>query len=121
MSSLASRLKKARENKKLTQVSVADKTGINNKTLSGYENAVSEPDYDSLKALASLYDVSIDWLLGNEQERAYALPESEIEHIIKETENKYNVNLRDDPMVLASMKSLIQSLAQAKKGQSENR
>jgi transcriptional regulator with XRE-family HTH domain len=105
---------------KLNQTEVQKRTGINNKTLSRYENDGTEPDSESLRKLSELYGVSADWLIGNKKESVFTLPESEIEHIIKETENKYNVNLRDDPMVLASMRSLIQSLAQAKKGQSGN-
>jgi len=38
---------------------------INNKTLSGYEHGVSEPDLETLKILSNLYEVSIDWLSGN--------------------------------------------------------
>jgi len=54
----------SRHRNKLTQVDVAKLTGINNKTLSGYENAVSEPDYDSLVKLSILYKFTSDYLLG---------------------------------------------------------
>lgn len=64
MSILGERLKIARERKKLKQTQVKEKTGINNKTLSGWENGLSEPDSDSLRILANLYEVSTDWLLG---------------------------------------------------------
>lgn len=60
----ALRLKEARTKKKLTQIDVMKFTGINNKTLSGYEHGVSEPDFDTLKSLSDLYGVSTDWLLG---------------------------------------------------------
>lgn len=65
MSSIGDRLKSARERKNLKQVQVKERTGINNKTLSGYEKGVSEPDIETLKTLASLYEVSVDWLSGN--------------------------------------------------------
>lgn len=116
MSDLGNRLRAAREKRGLKQTQVKEKTGINNKTLSGYENGVSEPDTDTIKKLSELYDVSTDWLLGNKKER-YALPESDVDRIIKETESHYKVNLRDDPVVLAAMKSLIESIAQAKSKQ----
>lgn len=64
MSVLGNRLRKAREKKKLNQVEVFKKTKINNKTLSRYENGGSEPDLETLKILASLYEVSVDWLTG---------------------------------------------------------
>jgi transcriptional regulator with XRE-family HTH domain len=66
MGTLGARLRKAREAKGLRQTQVKDRTGIHNKTLSGYENEVSEPDAETLKVLANLYEVSIDWLLGND-------------------------------------------------------
>lgn len=61
---IAQRLKLAREKQKLSQVDVYNTTGINNKTLSGYENEVSSPDLETLKILAQVYKCSSDYLLG---------------------------------------------------------
>lgn len=58
------RLKAARKNKKLTQLKSAEKIGIDDTTLSKYENNHSEPDNETLRKLADLYEVSFDWLLG---------------------------------------------------------
>lgn len=69
MSTIAERLRKARERKNLRQTQVKAQTGINNKTLSGYENGVSEPDLDTLKRLAELYEVTVDWLTGMTESR----------------------------------------------------
>lgn len=57
------RLKKARNNKQLTQHQVAKILGLNFTTISKYENDKSQPDNDILQRLAHLYEVSIDWLL----------------------------------------------------------
>lgn len=57
-------LKAAREDLDLSQVKVMEITGINNKTLSGYENGVSEPDLQTLATLANLYGFSVDRLLN---------------------------------------------------------
>jgi transcriptional regulator with XRE-family HTH domain len=65
MSLTSERLKIARQRKGLKQTQVKEKTGINNKTLSGYENNVAEPDLKTLKTLAELYEVSVEWLIGN--------------------------------------------------------
>ncbi|MFI8714489.1 helix-turn-helix domain-containing protein [Brevibacillus brevis] len=65
MSFLGERLRKARERKNLKQVQVHERTGINNKTLSRYESGGSEPDVETLKVLAELYEVSLDWLTGH--------------------------------------------------------
>lgn len=59
-------LRLAREKKGLTQKQVMALTGINNKTLSGYENGVSEPDMDTLDTLLKLYGVSAGKLFGAE-------------------------------------------------------
>ena len=52
-------LKNARENKNLTQQKVMELTGINRKSLSGYENNVAEP-----ASLISLYGLSADAVLN---------------------------------------------------------
>jgi len=64
MSVLGDRLRKARERKGLSQIDVYKKTKINNKTISRYESGGSEPDIDNLLKLATLYEVSIDYLVG---------------------------------------------------------
>jgi transcriptional regulator with XRE-family HTH domain len=64
MSQLGDRLRIARERANLKQTQVKERTGIHNKTLSGYENGVSEPDSQTLATLAELYDVTTDFLLG---------------------------------------------------------
>lgn len=40
------------------------RTGINNKTLSGYENGISEPDLETFATLMKLYQLSADEVLG---------------------------------------------------------
>lgn len=61
-------LKCGREDNDLSQKKVMEITGINNKTLSGYENNISEPDFNTLLILLRLYKISIDELIMNEQE-----------------------------------------------------
>lgn len=61
---LADRLKKLREQSGFMQKHVADKIGVRSNTLSGYENGTRTPDPQSIKALAKIYDVSTDYLLG---------------------------------------------------------
>lgn len=61
---LGNKLKKARENKRLTQQQVADLLGVSNGAISGYERNYRDPDTETLKRLAELYDVSVDYLTG---------------------------------------------------------
>ncbi|GKU76892.1 helix-turn-helix domain-containing protein [Paenibacillus sp. L3-i20] len=115
MSELGHRLRKAREAKKLSQTEVFKRIFVNNKTLSRYENGGTEPDIDTLNKLSELYEVSLDWLLtGNVKESEFTLPESVYDHVIKEAEAKYGVNLRDDPVVNATLRELILGIAKSK-------
>ncbi len=63
MTTFGTRLKHARKNKRLTQNEVAEQLGVDFTTVSKYENDKSQPDNETLKELAGLYEVSIDWLL----------------------------------------------------------
>lgn len=69
MKNLGYRLKKARSEKRLTQMEVAKIIGISHGTLSGYERDYRDPDTETLSKLASLYDVSLDWLLTGEENK----------------------------------------------------
>ncbi|HJF30800.1 MAG TPA: helix-turn-helix domain-containing protein [Sporosarcina psychrophila] len=62
--SLGFHLKKEREKRNWSQVEVAKKVGITNAVLSNYERDYRDPDTETLKKLADLYNVSTDFLLG---------------------------------------------------------
>lgn len=61
---LKERLKEARIKSGKSQTETAKQLGISNKTLSGYERGVSEPDITTLKGLAKAYNVSLNYLSG---------------------------------------------------------
>lgn len=69
------RLRKARERKGISQLEVSNRTNINNKTLSRYENGKSEPDFSTLKLLAELYDVTISYFFDENTDEEYDLKE----------------------------------------------
>lgn len=58
------RIRHLRETMGLRQIDVANATGIDQKTLSNYENEKTNPDSYSLIRLADFFDVSIDYLVG---------------------------------------------------------
>ena len=76
MKNIGEILKNSREDLDMTQVEVMNITGINNKTLSGYENGVSEPDLETFATLLNLYNLSADEVLD-----------------IKKSKDKININL----------------------------
>ncbi|MFX3617940.1 MAG: helix-turn-helix domain-containing protein [Sporolactobacillus sp.] len=69
---MARRLKSLRESKGYKQNFIADKIGIKNNTLSGYESGARKPDPETLSRLADMYEVSVDYLLGRTNDRQQA-------------------------------------------------
>jgi len=65
--SFGTRLKQARNGKRMTQNQVAAKLGIDFTTISKYENDKSQPDNEILRELAGMYEVSLDWLLTGDR------------------------------------------------------
>lgn len=61
------RLRELRKEKKLKQQAVADAIGLNRSTYANYEGERREADHVTLMKLADFYDVSVDYLLGKEQ------------------------------------------------------
>lgn len=57
------RLRDLREDKDLTQQTIADYLHINQRTYSRYENDQRMIPYEVLSALADLYETSVDYLL----------------------------------------------------------
>jgi transcriptional regulator with XRE-family HTH domain len=58
------RLREERLRLKLTQESIADKLGLASSSYALYEQGRREPDLDTLKKLADIFDVTTDYLLG---------------------------------------------------------
>lgn len=63
---LGTRLREAREVKKLKQIDVAPLIGITSQALSNYERGDRDPDTDTLNKLAGIYNVTVDYLLGRD-------------------------------------------------------
>ena len=58
------RIKYLREKNGLTQKDVATKLGVESAAISKYELNMREPNIEAIKKLATLFNVSIDYLLG---------------------------------------------------------
>lgn len=63
---LANRLKQLRQEKQLFQKDVAAAINIDRTTYVKYEKGASKPDSETLAALANFFNVSSDYLLGND-------------------------------------------------------
>ena len=66
---LGDKIKLYRENKKMTQNDIANILDVSPATVSKYESGALEPNIESLKRLAELFEVSIDELLNDEEDK----------------------------------------------------
>ena len=57
------RLKELREKRNISQIKLAMDLGLNQNSISRYENGAREADYKTLILLADYFNVSIDYLL----------------------------------------------------------
>lgn len=64
---LAQKLKKLREEERLTQLDVATMMHVSRKTISGWENERSIPDAGSLVKLSEIYHVPVDDLIRDDR------------------------------------------------------
>jgi transcriptional regulator with XRE-family HTH domain len=62
-------LKKLRVDHNMTRQEVAKKLGISAQAYGNYENGRRDPSIDALKKIAELYNVSIDFIVGNSQDK----------------------------------------------------
>ena len=62
-------LKKARIKKGLSQKETAEQIGMSYPRYNHYETGKREPDNKTLTLIANFLDVSVDYLLGNEQKK----------------------------------------------------
>ncbi|MGN0182418.1 MAG: LexA family protein [Candidatus Ornithomonoglobus sp.] len=66
------RLKELRVKNNMTQRELAARIGVSQNTYSKWENEKSEMSYANLIALAQIFDVTVDYLLGRQQKRKQA-------------------------------------------------
>ena len=68
---VAKNLTKLRQERNLTQSEVAQILNYTDKSVSKWEHAETTPPIDVLKQLADLYEVSLDYLVGDSNEKFY--------------------------------------------------
>ncbi len=71
METLKERLVELRTEKNLTQKELADEIGVSASAIGFWENGINEPKANYVLALAKFFDVSTDYLLGNENESGF--------------------------------------------------
>ena len=95
-------ISKLRKEKGMTQEELAEKVNVSAQAVSKWENDISMPDISVLPALAEIFDVSIDELLGREKvSKVEILDETKRKDInkmflkikVNAEGNKVNINL----------------------------
>ncbi len=61
---ISKRLSELRKRKKWSLQYTADRLGIAKSTYAGYESGYRQPSLEAIKELASLFETSVDYLLG---------------------------------------------------------
>ena len=64
ISSISERIKELREKQNLTQSGLAKKLNITRSAVNAWEMGISVPNVEKLVELSSLFNVSVDYLLG---------------------------------------------------------
>ena len=72
------RLKKLRKDAGLTQVDVANKLGISQPAYASWERGVKKPTQDNSVKIAQVLNVSVDYLVGNSEEKTDELDNIEL-------------------------------------------
>ena len=72
------RLKNLRKQAHLTQVDVASKLGISQPAYASWERGIKKPTQENLVKIAQILDVSIDYLVGNSEEKSDELENIEL-------------------------------------------
>ena len=66
MNNFGNRLKTLRQQNNLTQSQLSRKLGLTKSVISAYETGIRLPSYDVLIHISKIFNVSIDYLLGQE-------------------------------------------------------
>lgn len=106
---MANNLKILRESKGYTQQQLSEMIGVSQQTLQKYEAQIHEPDIESLKKLADIFGVSVDYLIDHNalgSDPNYAISENEF--LIIENYRKLDKDTKDD------IEHIITKLAQRK-------
>ena len=120
---LKDRIKKLRKKKNLSQRDLAKEINLSPSTIAMYETGKRKPDADKLKQIASYFNVSIDYLLGNTDERkpVNELIKNEEAVEIEELLERYQVMLEGDELDESAKKSVIDFLRLLKNRDNEKK
>lgn len=89
---IGEKIREQRKENGLTQTELGKRLGVVKQTISNWENEISQPSNDALTEMASLFDVSIDYLLGLTDERRH---ESTLSWRLPSVSNRFGTILKN--------------------------
>lgn len=89
------KLKKLRKEKRVTQIELAKILSVDCSTVTKWETGKSNPDLNKIQKIADFFDVSIDYLLGRDENKEIYVIESG-----NEAGNRTVLNVSEDEMEL---------------------
>ncbi|QVK17762.1 helix-turn-helix transcriptional regulator [Mycoplasmatota bacterium] len=92
---LQQNLKKLRGTKGITQKQLAEFLNISSSTIAMYESGKRDPDTGTLKKLANFFDVSTDYLLGNDIKKKRSTEAEDFEQNVKKIDDNINIVFSD--------------------------
>lgn len=97
----AENLKFFRKRADLTQQELADKIGSSRSCIGMYERGLRRPDFETLEALADIFNVNMSTLLGEEKSAPTDTDEGEVSLIYRQ------LNDTNKAAALAALKALL--------------
>lgn len=83
------RIEELRKKAGLSQTELGKKIHLSQKAISRYENGSAEPDLNTIKKIATLFNVTIDYLIGEKEENIILITRDDL-NILKESADKIN-------------------------------
>ena len=100
---LSENIKKARNDRHLSQRALADIIGVSQQTVGSWEVGRTSPDNEMLKKLASFFNVSVDYLLGRTGEP----------HTIAQGSSSTDLTPKEEREIEHDLEDMINSMASA--------
>lgn len=112
MSKFSENIKSLRKQRHITQVQLAEKIGVSRSTISMYEMGEREPDFETLEAIADVFNVDMAYLIGTETKKAPAKAEANDEVIIRFIRSLPRERLRGILLALGAPEEVLAALDQ---------
>lgn len=106
MKTFGIKLKELREQYKVTQNDLANYLNVGRPTIAGYETKGKQPDYDKLIKISKFFNVSIDYLIGNDL-KLNTLHDNKNTYTTNKNIKTNNIKLADEIIKLLVKKQIL--------------